>query len=254
MKLTRNAVFLAALAAGTIAQATTWTFDYNPTLGEQNPDGGRINNIKTTFNDVTNRMTFEVNLGATASGGRTDGFWLAINDGPNPKGHAGELGLLYFDAFGPGGPVLTAYNYNGFNGDTSYYDGSPASGIQAPDKIASSLKTPGFVNSLTFVNNANGTRTLGFDIDATVINNHTPLYPGSSPWTGIGFDNKIGMWLHTVNNLTTSYGTDGYLKNWSYTEQGWFDASNKDAVPEPATMVVLGGAVAMALRKRFKKA
>lgn len=255
MKLTRNLFMVAAVASSSLTFATTWTFDYNPSLSAQNPDGGKINNVKTSFNDVTNRFTFQVNLGQTKSGGRTDGFWLAVNDGPNPKGHAGELALLYFDAFGPSGPTLTSYAYNGFNGDTSYYDGSPASGTQAPDKIKTSLVNgSSWVNSLTFVNNSDGTRTLGFDIDATGINNHNPMYPGSTPWTGLQFDSKIGMWFHTVNDLDAQYGSDGFLKKWSYGENGWLDFANKDAVPEPASMVILGGAALVALRRKFKKA
>lgn len=255
MKMTRNLLILAVAACGSLSFGTTWSFNYNPTLAEQNSDGGKINNVNTSFNDATNQFKFEVNLGKTKSGGKTDGFWLAVNDGPNPKGHAGELALLYFDAFGPSGPTLTAYGYNGFNGDTSYKDGSPASGNQAPDKILTSLSNgSSWVNGLTYTNNSDGSRTLGFDINATAINGRSPMYPGSTPWTGLQFDNKIGMWLHTVNDLDAQYGADGFLTNWSYGEQGWLDFSNKDAVPEPASMIVLGGAAVLAMRKKFKKA
>ena len=253
MKSTRLALVSVTALSASLSFATTWVFDYNPTNAEQNDGAGRINNIKTTFNDQNQRLTFSVNVGPTPTGS-ADGFWLAMNDGPNPKGHAGELALVYFDVFSSGGPSLTTYAYNGFNGDTSFKDGSPASGTQAPDKIASSRTDSSWINSINVVNNGNGSRTMSFDIDAAVLNGHTPKYPGSSPWTGMQFDNKIGMWFHTVDKLTSGYGADGFLNKWEYEKQGWVDFSDKQAVPEPTTMGIVAILGAIAARRRKKTA
>ena len=48
---------------------------------------------------------------------------------------------------------------------------------------------------------------------------------------------------------------DGWLKNYSFSKQGWFDGQNftTTATPEPATMVALGaGLLAFARRRRSK--
>lgn len=251
MKTFRALFVLGAALMAVASFATTWVFDYSPTAGEQNSSAGFINQVVTTYNDATQRLTFQANFAA-----QTDGFWLAINNGPNPKGHAGELAIAYFDAFGPSGPAMTVYGYNGVNGNNSYYDGDAGTGgNQTPDKILASEADDSWVNSFTFINEGNGTRTLGFDIDASLINGHSPLYPhATNPWTGMQFDDMIGMWFHPVNQLTTAYGADGYLTNFSAGQTGWFDFSDKEAVPEPMTMGVLAALAALKRRKAKKKA
>ncbi|MEQ1823329.1 MAG: PEP-CTERM sorting domain-containing protein [Fimbriimonadaceae bacterium] len=219
-----------------------------------NNGGGTINAITASFNTVTNRLTWRANFGnVPGTSAKTDGFHLVLSPGANPKGHAGELAILYFDATG-GSPKLTAYNYNGFNGNSSYYDGSPQSGNQTPDRIKSSVASLDWVNSLTVTNEANGTRTLGFDIDATALNIHNPLYPGNSPWTGAAFGDKLGVWFHTYSGLNTTYSNNGYLSSLSRQCEGWLDLNDQttQSVPEPASMAALGLGIAAVLRRRKK--
>src|SRR5690606_41362588 len=105
-----------------------------------------------------------VNFGSVPnhSSWNPDGSTLALNNGPNPKGHAGELALLYFDA-SRSTPVLTAYGYNGQNSVTTFYDGSHSNGTQFPDLIDSSRGGPGWVHNLIKRDESNGSRTLGFE-------------------------------------------------------------------------------------------
>ena len=252
------AVSFAAAALFSQVSAHTWSVTLTPETGPRtgygySDDGGKVNRITSTFNTQTQRLTYTVNMGKSDANSLPDGFWLALNDGPNPKGIAGELALFYFDNTKSGGPILTAYGYNGFNGDSSFRDGSPAAGTQTPDRIRSSITDRSWINSLTSKDEANGTRTFSFDINASVINNRTPLYGNSQTWEGAQFRDKVGIWFHQVDGLHTSYDSAGYLTNWSWGKQGWVDGENLKAVPEPFTMSVLGLGLAAMARRRARK-
>ena len=88
---------VATLAIG--AQASTWFYDWNPgDAGATNHSAGSLRNVKSTFNDVTNQLTYEFTIdGKNGRNSKVDGFYLAMNDGANPKGKPGELAILYFD-------------------------------------------------------------------------------------------------------------------------------------------------------------
>ena len=239
------------------ASATTYRWTWNSlgsTNGAQpgggelfyNPAGGQIKNIDAQFNQSNANLKYEVNF----KDRQTDGLWLVLSPGENPKGHAGQLSIFFLDASGSQ-PTLLAYSYNGVNGHQSWKDGSPAAGTQAPDLILSSLKTTDWINSLSVVNVAGGGQKFSFDINAAAIQNHTPKYPGpqgQSEWTGSAFGNKFGIWMHTVNGLETSY-QNGALKSWTYCEEGWVDGGNLQTVPEPGSMTALGLGIAAMLRR-----
>lgn len=254
------AVTAMAALMSTQAMATVWNFDLTPQNGggpgySYNSTGGSIKSISSTFDDVSQRMTYSATFGNSAAGTNPDGFWLVMNDGPNPKGTSDELAIFYFDSgvTNDGNAKLTAYAYNGFNGNTSFLDGSNAAGTQSPDRIASSLTTNGFVNSLSVTNNSNGTRTMSFDINAGIINSHDPAYGPASNWFGTGFDNNVGLWFHVVDGLDASYNSAGYLKKFDFNKQGWVDGENLDAVPEPFSMVGLAAVALAAAKKRKRK-
>jgi hypothetical protein len=256
---------VAALSVMGGAQATTyrWTWTSAGHSNGAQPGGGTldyssyggaINTIFTEFNTTTNQLKYEVEFNTTA----TNAYWLAMSPGANPKGYAGELALFYMDA-STSTPVLTAYGYNGNNGDNSYVDGSQIGGTQAPDLILSSKNSTSWINNLQ-VTDAGGKRTMKFDINATAVNNHVPLYPGPggiAEWTGAEFGNKIGIWFHQVQGAQTTYHTSGPLtggvKTFSYSKQGYLDGSNLQTVPEPATMTALALGLAAIARKRKSK-
>lgn len=232
-------------------QCDIYLFDkINP---PQSNGAGQIKSINSSYWKDGTHFSWSTTLGKSPSGKQANGFWLAVSPGPNPKGKAGELALLYFDG-STSDPILTAYGYNGENGDTSWKDGN-GSGASA-DKILTSKKgDTSWVKSLKRTVNPDGTVTMSFAIDPTKINGHTPKYPETTPYTGVKYGSQIGVWFHPVTGLTTDYNSDGFLKKWSWKEQGWYDDSNQktQCVPEPGTFIALGVGAAAFLRRRGKK-
>ena len=190
-------------------------------------NGGDIKKVQTSYSEDTQSLSFEMVVDPVSQG-----FTVALNDGPNPKGHGGEMALLYFDASGTD-PVITVYAYNGANTQTSYFDGSAAAGTQAADKILSSITDPDAFN-ISVTTDANGNKVFSFEMDASAIQSHDPAYGPNGDWSGVSFDQEIGMWLHPITNLNTDYGTDGYLTSWSGS-QGYYDTSHQQTVKHTTT-------------------
>lgn len=258
LKAASAVISLGCVCGSAFAAQYQWDWDHT---GGPNNGGGVINDAQAVFNTVSKKFAFSANFGNVPnSSAKTQGFWMAVSPGPNPKGHAGELAIFYMDASTIDGinnknATLSVYAYNGVDGSTSFSDGTGSGGT--PDRIATSKTSQSWINSLTMMQNQNGTRTFSFDIDATAINSHIPTHPGPggpAEWTGCAFGQNIGVWFHPVAGLTTDYRTDGFLKKFDYSKQGWLDGSNFKTTPEPASMIALAlGAVAM-LRKRSRKA
>jgi hypothetical protein len=249
MKKTRAAVVASVVLAGIMsptAEAGFWRYNYS------NPSSAWFKTITTEYDPDSKRFLFDFTAGNTVNG-----YWLVLSPGPNPKGYAGELAILYLDANGLGAnstitPKLTVYGYNGQNGILSYMDGSQAAGVQTPDRIFSSLNpdTTGTIMQLS-ANDTGGLRRFTVELDATVIQNHSPLHNGGAmgvEWTGVGFGPQLGAWFHPSAGTTTSYGTNpsepdfGWLKSFSYTGQAAFDTTNLTTqwVPAPGAVALLG--------------
>lgn len=244
-----GAVAVAALAGA--ASASTYVFDFTPgdpgSYGINN-NGGVFERVQSSFNSSTNRLTFSV----TFSNQVTRGFTLAINGGANPKGHGGEMALFYFDANNLGAPKLTAYNYNGLNNITSYFDGDgPTPGIQAPDKIMSDSDRS--ATDMVSAQDIDGKRILSFSIDASAIIGHNPMYGTPGDWTGAQFADAFGIWMHPFKTFNPTYDADGNITNLHSGGEGWFDGTMLQTVliplPGTAGMAALG-LVGMSIRRR----
>ena len=152
----------------------------------------------------------------------SEGFTLAVNDGPNPKGQVDELALFYFDNSGKN-PVVSAYTYDGENNLGSFQN----------DPLVSSLNTDSPFSSIEVVTDESGNTTFSFSLDATSIQE----FSDSDDWTGVGFQDSIGVWLHPVDGLETSYNSNGYLESWSFENQSFFDVANQEAECEETHVV-----------------
>jgi hypothetical protein len=245
-----GAATVVAVCAGTAsAQTYAYNVDFSaPGAPTVNNTGGTFDSLSTTFNHSTNRLTFSV----TFSDQVTKGFTLALNGGPNPKGHGGEMALFYFDANNLASPKLTAYNYNGQNNITSYFDGDGvAAGNQAPDKIFGNTEL-GFGDTIS-AQDAAGKRTLSFSIDASNIIGHNPAYGNAADWTGAQFAEAFGIWMHPFKTFNPSYDLNGNITNLAQGSQGWFDASflQTTLIPLPSAAALAGlGLFGLGLRRQ----
>jgi hypothetical protein len=248
----------AALAAGSVANAETYYWEWNYVDGT-NPAGGAFESISASYDNVSHQFVWNT----VFSNQITQGYTLAVNSGPDPKGHGGELALIYFDATGPSERV-NVFAYNGANLSNSWQDGdgrNEAPGDQTADYIYG-FGDSRILNADMF-DTGDGKRHFNLTLDATGIQNHIPLYPqdadgdGVNDWTGLAFGpEQLGLWFHTYTGLTTSYGQNGQLCQWDFNGQGWFDGAGLQLVPLPtsAWMGLAGVGMAGVIVRRRKAA
>ena len=218
------------------AQANTTPSQTVYSYNRDNPPGGSragdIKNVSTSYNETSKMFTFSMTVDSSA-----DGMYFAVNNGPNPKGTPGEMAFFYIDGTGAD-PVATVYGYNAQDAN-SWKDGSNANGTQAPDKILSSLSNPNAFDDVSVTTDANGNKVFSITMDVTSIQNHDPIYGPDGVWTGAQYDDKFGVWSHAVSGLDTSYGADGFLTNWSFVQNSYFDTANQST----QTTIVPGSVV-----------
>jgi len=188
---------------------------------------GTIGATAASFDSLTGELRFSTRVVKDA-GKTPNAFTIALNEGPNPKGHA-ELALLYLDC-AAGLPIVTVYAYNGANTLTSWSDGSSASGTQPPDAILSSLLDPSFVHEARCTDTGAAV-DFTLNIDTTEINRHNPTYMAAWDWTGVGFGDRLGIWFHPIANGVFSY-SGGWISSLSAPYQSWLDTSDEATTRE----------------------
>ena len=235
---------LGAATLGTVAiaalPANAGSFVFDSSNNGGNSKVGYHEYIKTTFNPDSEVFTWESTFGAK-DGNLAEGAWLVINDGPNPKqADNEELTIYYLDATNivDGYGILSAYAYNGKNNSNSWKNSSNF--IQSWDKALKVTKTD---DQISFK----------FSIDATDINSQSQF---GSDWQGTQFNEKVGIWFHGADGLTTEYDSNGKLTNFSFEQRGWYAVADQDAehVPEPALALGLGAAAAVGIVRRKRSA
>ena len=250
MKMGIAAAAAAALAAGTAsANVFSWTWDgsFN-SVGVGGTGASQAVAASTWFNSVTQVLNWEI----TFAGQDGDGIWAVINNGVYPGPFAGRDAILYMD--GTGSDVrINVFGYNA-SGDlaTSHKDGDFAiAGDQAPDRIlaGSTAAAPSWLIDAAIVDNVDGSRTFRFEIDTTSINAHTPLYGPANEWRGMQYGDLMGVWIHSVTDLQTAYDGNGFLTEWTFDEQSFFDEP-VIVTPTPGALALLGLGGLMAGRRR----
>lgn len=211
----RAILFTSLLLLAGHASATVFQFE---DLAANN--GGmsdQLDTVTSTFDDVSEQFTWDVEFNSDPT--PVDGFWLVVNNGPNPKSsNVNELAIMYGDM---DTGVLTTYAYNGQNN-------------------ANSIINPGILlQTDTFTADSS---SISIDINASAINawNSPQTSPG---YTGIAFDQNIGIWFHVSTNSTFGYNAAlDTIESYAYGNQGWYDKSNLTTVtvPAPASLLLLG--------------
>ena len=243
------------LSLGSVAKADTYDYSWS-TPGSNvvtNDAAGSYNSIHSVYDSSSQNLSWSANFTTGTTGNALPtAFTLVISNGPNPKGSSGQLAIFYLDA-SSGTPILSVYGYNGKNAIDSFNNPSPS------DTIASSLNDTSWIHSLTYKTEANGSKTLGFDVNATAINNHvSPYTPAGGKWDGAKYDKSIGIWFHDYAGLSTSY-SNGYLTSFNPSNQGWYDTTDQkttSVTPEASSLLLLGfglaGLAPVALLRRRK--
>ena len=110
-----RALAVSLLFVASASHATLFVYeDLNANTG--GAIGDRIDTVAGSYNDVSQRFTWDVKMN---SSNYIDGFWLVVNNGPNPKSsNVNELAIMYGDL---ATNTLTTYVYNGQNRSNSWY-------------------------------------------------------------------------------------------------------------------------------------
>jgi len=198
------------------AQAALYTYKVNPSTG--GALAGEIDFISTSYDDMSSLFTWDTML---KSGSVVDGFWLVVNNGPNPKkSNVNELAIMYGDL---DTGTLSTYFYNGANN---------ANSINNPAIL---LQTDSF-----FV----GSDMFSISINTNTINSWVSPDPD---YKGVQFDENIGIWFHFSSGSNFTYNGNGDIVGYSFSKQGWHDVANRDALTLQTSTVSTPGMLSLAL-------
>jgi hypothetical protein len=238
MKMSLSLTTATALLSTALTAHAGAIYDYSINNPGGKAKAGDVKNIATRFDSNTNALSWSYTIEHRSDAMRNDAFWLVLNDGPNPKGIAGQLAILYGDLQTN---TLQAFEYNGTNGNKSYAD--PANFLAS------------WNGAMNIQDDPAGLTTVSFDIDASNINNADL----GEDWEGISFAEKIGIWFHPSARSSITYDDEtGQMISYAKRRQSYHDSSDANTevseVPEPATLTLLGAGVAglMASRRRTK--
>ena len=224
---------MAMLVCSQAVSATIFLFD-DPNAA--NYDGGTVQDLNTvsgSYDDSAQQFGWNATFNTDPT--PVTAFWLVVSGGPNPKGHAGEMAIIYGDLVNN---IATTYLYHGQNNSNSWVN--PAAFIQSD------------AGALTSTSNS-----FSLDLDVSAINALLPPNVAND-YTGVSFGDKIGIWFHVSTGTNNSgnpfeYDNNGRITNYSVGSQGWYDRGNvtTTSVPEPMTLLLMGvGLLGLAGRRR----
>jgi hypothetical protein len=209
-------------------EGTAWQWSSTSIGGA--PAAGTVSSTSFRYDPVREVFNWSGVVRHPAVGPRVGGLSLAVSWG-DPWADRVEF---YIDATRTP-PVLSAYFDNGLNNGTSWQDGQPDAGIQAPVQILSSLQAPAALRAFSATVDATQL-TASFEVSTTAMNGLTPSY--GDTWGGCQFYEEIGVWHRPVTGLTAAYEPSGWLKTWNYanigpTELTWKATTAEDVCGMP---------------------
>ncbi len=211
-----------------------------------NPRGseraGDIKNITTTYDSGNDIFSWSYTIGQNSHGDYSDGFWLVVTDGENPKRQMNEYAILYGDT---STNRISAYEYSGENNANSY--NSPRNLVDSFDNLFSIATDETAME-----------RTISFSLSTEKINNPLPsMVSDASIWKGLSFDDHVGIWFHPSTRTDVAYYQGKVapgIESFNYHRQGWYDTSRPEPttqVPEPGVLSLLAiGLLSLGLARR----
>lgn len=231
MSTIRNAVIvLAFICFAAIASASETEFIYHYDLGDTGDhvphtidnDAGVFEQVEFRYDVATETFSFETRLGTPAIPARlAKSFVLIVSPQRFPDMEGSEYAAFYFDATS-GTPILSAYTYE----PKPEILGWDSLSFLHGERICTSADAgscSGWIQSLESTDHGDGSRTLGFVIDASFINSFVPAHPNENgkPWVGAQFAETIGFWL-----IPYGYPEMEYL----YDSNGWLTEIDLDPI------------------------
>lgn len=221
-------------------------------------DAGLLNSLTLSYDSDAQRLTFLAAFEASPSkSNKPFGLTMVLNNGPDATGSTNKYAILrFFTGDETRDPAISAFVSKGtVNKNNQWFH-------KRSDRIATSRSDPSWVNALSSVDSVAG-RVVLFDIDVTAINGFTPTGGNPADWFGVGFDDKIGMWMNAYAlDLPTNAGSA--IQPIQSRQYGWLwgpranvdsglfsfnDHATAVSIPEPASlMLMMGGAVAVCRR------
>ncbi len=236
-----GAIAALSLASASHAGSTFFQWDYNGTPA-QNTTAGTVSALTTTYNPTSEVFTWDVTFsnGVTKD---TDGYWLVVSDGPNPKGINSQLAIIYFDATNLASPRVSVYRYNGANS---------ASSFSSPGDLLASTSGVGASDISASASQSGGARRFQLSLDASAINaRYAPGAPTVfADWEGIRFGDQLGVWFHPLAGA--QFGYNGAALTSLSGKQGWIDGEHihTTRIPAPGAGALALAGVVLAVRRR----
>jgi hypothetical protein len=171
------------------------------------------------FDDATEEFSWSARF-EPSDGQVPDGFWIVVNNGPDPREVSEGLAILYGD--GATGRV-SAYVYDTDAGEQSFENGT---------------FIESFASALVFSDQPDGSRLLSLALDASGIN----AFQSDPSWKGLQFDESIGVWGHPTSGTDVDFDGEGRVLDYRRDGNTSYDRDNRATivVPEPATVVLMG--------------
>lgn len=229
-----KSIKIAAALLATFISASVFAgpvYEYSIDTPPGSAGAGDIKNVTTSYDASNEIFSWAYTIGRDNAGNLSDGFWLVVTDGENPKGDMNEYAILYGDV---SGNRVSAYEYSGLNNANSYI--TPGNLLDSFTGIISSSDDDKGTANLN-----DDTRTIGFSIDVSDINDGNED-TNEGIWEGTQFGEKIGIWFHPSSSSTFTYSSEtGNLTSYGYNRQGYYDTGNQTTttVPEPDLLLLL---------------